>query len=329
VQQLVPAGVTAGGTVQCVSWPGWTSQRVSPAGVALDRPCSGRGVDGPAYLSGVLSIDDVDKLDQLLGPLAPLDAAKAALRAGKALVLTPHTLDPQGRVWVQGQPYDDSPLPKPVSLPGFEVLSGAMPAQVIVGPAALGAAPLKGQVAPDPSTAYLLVSPSGADSPDRPSAEDRLALGLVKAGVSGGVLDVGTSVDPVLLTLAIGAAATVLLALLAGLMVTALALADGRADLQTLAAVGGPPRVRRRFAAASAGFVTGLGCLVGAVSGLAVAWVLLPLLSDANAYGELTRGLFVVPWASLAFVVVAVPLLTALVAGATTRSRIALTRRPD
>jgi putative ABC transport system permease protein len=329
VQQLVPASAKAGGTTQCVSWPGWTSQKVSPSGVALDQPCRGRTVAGPSFLTGVLVVDDVDRLDQLLGPLAPLDAAKAALRAGKALVLTPHTLDPQGRVWIQAQPYDDSPLPTPVSLPGFEVLSGAYPAQVIVGPDALGAAPLKGVLAPDPSTAYLLVAPSTGDSPDRPSAEDRLTLALVKGGVNGGVLDAGVVVDPVLLTLAIGAAATVLLALLAGLMVTALALADGRADLQTLAAVGGPPRVRRRFAAASAGFVTGLGCLVGAVSGLAVAWVLLPLLSDANAYGELTRGPFAVPWASLGIVVVAVPLITALVAGATTRSRIALTRRPD
>ena len=105
--------------------------------------------------------------------------------------------------------------------------------------------------------------------------------------------------------------------------------ADGRADLQTLAAVGGPPRVRRRFAASSAGFVTGLGTLVGTVSGLVVAWVLLPLFGSTSVSGQLSRGPLAIPWGTVALVVLAVPVVTSAVAWATTRSRIALTRRPD
>jgi putative ABC transport system permease protein len=331
VRQLVPAAAQASGTgmVTCTSWPTWSSTDVSPRGVPLDQPCSGRSVSGNRNLSGVLEVQDVDALDQLLGPLAPLDEAKAALRAGKALVLTPHTLDPQGRVWLQAMRYDEGAAPTAVPVPGMEVLTGAFPSEVIVGPAALEAAPLRGLAVADPSYAWLLVAPASPDTADQPTTQDRITLAFAKAGLSGGVSDDGVVIDPVVLILGIGAVATLLLALIAGLMVTALALADGRADLQTLAAVGGPPRVRRRFAAASAGFVTGLGCLVGAVSGLAVAWVLLPLVGGVDANGALARGPFVVPWATMALVVVAVPLLTSAVAGATTRSRIALTRRPD
>ena len=209
------------------------------------------------------------------------------------------------------------------------MLAGTLPAQVILGPVALQSATLRSTVTTDPFSTYLLVSPLTADTPDSPTAADRVALALVRAGVGGGVLETGASADPALVTMAIGSAATLLLALLAGLMVSALALADGRADLQTLAAVGGPPRVRRRFAASSAGFVTGLGTLVGTVSGLVVAWVLLPLFGSTSVSGQLSRGPLAIPWGTVALVVLAVPVVTSAVAWATTRSRIALTRRPD
>ena len=119
----------------------------------------------------------------------------------------------------------------------------------------------------------------------------------------------------------VGAVVTALLALLAGLMVTGLALADGKADMQTLAAVGGPPWLRRRIAASSAAYVTVLGCVTGAVSGLVAARVLVPLFVRS------TGDLFRVPWPMIAFVVLAVPVLTAAVAFVTTRSTVELTRR--
>jgi putative ABC transport system permease protein len=111
------------------------------------------------------------------------------------------------------------------------------------------------------------------------------------------------------------------MALIAGLMVTALALADGRSDIATLAAVGAPPRARRRIAAASAGYVSLLGCTVGAVSGLAAAWVLIPLLRGAPTW--------VTPWQAVVGVIVGVPLVTTAAAYLFTRSRVEMVRRLD
>ena len=113
------------------------------------------------------------------------------------------------------------------------------------------------------------------------------------------------------------------MALLAGLMVTALALADGKSDLVTLAAVGAEPKVRRRMAASTAGFVSALGCAAGVVSGLVVAKLLVGLFYTVGGRA------FEVRWPLVAFVLVAIPLLTAAVAWLTTRSRVVIPRRTD
>ena len=89
------------------------------------------------------------------------------------------------------------------------------------------------------------------------------------------------------------------------------------------AAVGAEPRVRRRIAASSAGFVATLGCAAGVVSGLVLAWLLNPLF---NRFGAQTT---VIHWWLVAFVLVGIPLITAGAAWLTTRSRIVLTRRRD
>jgi putative ABC transport system permease protein len=108
---------------------------------------------------------------------------------------------------------------------------------------------------------------------------------------------------------------------------TGLAAADMRADLNTLAAVGGPPRTRRLVVAAQAGYIAGLGALVGlvagAVSGIALVFPL-TRVGDGLAPGPTTID---VPWLFLAGVVVGLPLLAALVAGLFTRTRLVLARR--
>jgi len=104
---------------------------------------------------------------------------------------------------------------------------------------------------------------------------------------------------------------------------TGSALADGKADHATLAAVGAPPGTRRRLGAATAGYVALLGCTVGVVSGLLGAYVLVPLLNGS------VRGYWVTPWAMIALVLVGVPLITAAAAWLTTRSSVPLTRRTD
>jgi putative ABC transport system permease protein len=114
---------------------------------------------------------------------------------------------------------------------------------------------------------------------------------------------------------------------------TGLAAADMRQDLDTMSAVGGPPRVRRLVVAAQAGFISGLGALVGlaggVITGVALTW---PLTRSGNrgpgeAFFDLGPTTIDVPWLFLAGVVIGLPLLAALVAGTFTRTRLVPARR--
>jgi len=111
------------------------------------------------------------------------------------------------------------------------------------------------------------------------------------------------------------------------LTATFLALSDARPDLATLSAVGASPRRRRGIAASYAlvvGFVGSvLGAAVGFIPGLAIT---VPL--TAPSYSD--TGPFIdVPWLLVVGLVVGLPLVTALVVGLTTRSRLPLVARLD
>lgn len=111
------------------------------------------------------------------------------------------------------------------------------------------------------------------------------------------------------------------------LTATFLALSEARSDLATLAAVGASPGTRRRVAAAYALVVgtvgAALGAVVGLVPGIAVA---VPLTS--TDYGTGPTGPFVdVPWLLVGGLVVVLPLLTAGLVLATSRSRLPLVAR--
>jgi putative ABC transport system permease protein len=111
------------------------------------------------------------------------------------------------------------------------------------------------------------------------------------------------------------------------LTATFLALSDARPDLATLSAVGASPRRRRSIAAAYAlvvGFVGSLlGAAVGFIPGIAVTY---PLTRPAYS----TRGPFLdVPWLLVVGLVVGLPVVTALVVAACTRSRMPLVARLD
>jgi len=115
------------------------------------------------------------------------------------------------------------------------------------------------------------------------------------------------------------------------LTATFLALSDARSDLATLSAVGASPRVRRRVAASYAG-VTGLvgallGVLVGFVPGIAVSF---PLTRGYSSDPAGTSSHFLdIPWLLIGSLVVVLPLLTALVVGLASRSRLPLVARVD
>ncbi|GGS58612.1 hypothetical protein GCM10010156_16600 [Planobispora rosea] len=120
---------------------------------------------------------------------------------------------------------------------------------------------------------------------------------------------------------------------------TGLAAADLRPDLATMASVGAPPGTRRLVVAGQAGFIAGLGVLVGAlagvVTGIGAAWHMtvqeyshtfvllrggLPPFPDGEPTVEL-------PWLFLAVIVIGLPVLAAAVAGLFARTRVTLTRR--
>lgn len=134
------------------------------------------------------------------------------------------------------------------------------------------------------------------------------------------------------------------LVLVATLISTALAQAEGRADLGTLAAVGATRRLRRAIAGSQA-FVVGmvgslLGLVIGFVPGVALTW---PLTAEATGsydpatgnttYSEAAQAAALpspvidIPWVWLAVVVVGVPLLAALVAAIAIRRSPQVTRR--
>jgi len=106
-----------------------------------------------------------------------------------------------------------------------------------------------------------------------------------------------------------------------------LALSDARPDLATLAAVGATPRTRRSVAAAYT-FVVAfvgavLGMLVGFVPGLAITRPLTRIYGPGGA----TSYFLDVPWLMIAVVVIGLPVLTALMVGAATRSRLPMVSR--
>lgn len=135
--------------------------------------------------------------------------------------------------------------------------------------------------------------------------------------------------DDVIIQLVLGALGAVLM--LGGtLTATFLALSDARPDLATLSAVGAAPRTRRLVAAAYAVLVAFvgavLGAVVGAIPGLAIARVL--TISSGYGDGSATMGPFLdVPWLLILGLVLGLPVLTALVVGLVSRSRLPLTAR--
>ncbi|GAA2474871.1 ABC transporter permease [Streptomyces gobitricini] len=119
---------------------------------------------------------------------------------------------------------------------------------------------------------------------------------------------------------------------------TGLAQADAEADLKTLAAVGAPPRVRRTLSGFQCGVVAVMGVLLGSAAGVLPAiglrlterrqqmsWYEQAL--DLGGLMERPQVPIIVPWGTLAALLVAVPVGAALLAALVTRSRGALARR--
>ncbi len=113
---------------------------------------------------------------------------------------------------------------------------------------------------------------------------------------------------------------------------TFLSLADARGDLTTLAAVGAAPRTRRRVAAGYALVIGGLGAVLGTLIGLIPGIAVSFPLTNRGGYGFDTAGsshYLDIPWLTIAMLVLALPLLTAVSVALFTRSRLPLLARSD
>ncbi|MEU9762988.1 FtsX-like permease family protein [Streptomyces sp. NPDC047985] len=119
----------------------------------------------------------------------------------------------------------------------------------------------------------------------------------------------------------------------AAAITTGLAKADAEADLTTLSAVGAPPGVRRTLTGFQCLVVALTGVVLGTITGLvpAVALRLVDLREALAAMRsepmESAYTPIVLPWGTLAVLVVGVPLLAGALAAAITRSRQTLARR--
>jgi putative ABC transport system permease protein len=112
------------------------------------------------------------------------------------------------------------------------------------------------------------------------------------------------------------------------LTATFLALSDARPDLATLSAVGASPRTRRAVASAfavSVGLVgAALGAAVGFIPGIAISY---PLTRNYGSIGP--SHYLAIPWLEIVGLVVALPIVTALVVGLVARSRLPMVARLD
>ncbi|MDI2131922.1 FtsX-like permease family protein [Yinghuangia seranimata] len=123
------------------------------------------------------------------------------------------------------------------------------------------------------------------------------------------------------------AASALVVALGAVAVATGLALADGRADLATLGAVGAPPYVRRMLSAAQSWTIaligTALGLVVGLLPAAALRWKTTDTVEElARVSGIDPPGTpLVVPWGQMGLALLVLPLVAAALAALFTRSR--------
>lgn len=235
---------------------------------------------------------------------APDAGVRAALAEGKVVVFDECLVSPAGTVRFTAN------LPEPVELPAYVARwrPGAESHRLVLSPMYVSGE-TNARLGWDGYTDTALVT--------HPATATEAQIATLRAAAEDAGVDNYVESDP-----ADDSAATSfalvgfagLVALLGAGVTVALAAADGRADLATLAALGASPRRRRMIAGAQALVVTGLGTVTGLVVGTGVGFASVPV--------DLT-----VPWPHLALTGLAVPLLTALVAMAATPGRLPMIQR--
>lgn len=124
---------------------------------------------------------------------------------------------------------------------------------------------------------------------------------------------------------------------------TGLAITDGQADLETLAAVGARPRVRRALAGSQASITAAIGAILGSATGLVPAVAVIEARSHsflqsafearsgpgrfASAPSVHAESYLAIPWWFLLGTIVIVPMLAGTGAALVTRSKVEIRRR--
>ena len=116
-----------------------------------------------------------------------------------------------------------------------------------------------------------------------------------------------------------------MVALIGTFVAVGLAAAEARPDLETLAAVGAEPSVRRRLGAAQAGAIVVPGTALGLLGGVAGGWMLTRLSGQTSGASMLWR--LTIPWGQTTLLGLGIPLLAIAMGYLTTRSRLPLRRR--
>jgi putative ABC transport system permease protein len=306
--------------------------------LAEDWRCK-EGSGGGAYVDGGVAVADA-KLLKVLGIDDP--AAEKALAAGQIVSFDKRNVDSKGKIGIRlitDIEAADRAAEKGQQPPGeIKTFTAHMAAKTnsyglstLLTPAAA-------------KSAGLTTVPLGAYfSTDRmPSTEQRQRLDgeLDKTGAAVNLhIEEGYTSENSIVMLALTVFAGLITIGAAGIA-TGLAQADAEADLKTLAAVGAPPRVRRTLSGFQCGVVAAMGVVLGSAAGVLPAiglrlteerqqraWYEQALDEGWAAMDSVPYVPIVVPWETLAALLVAVPVGAALLAALVTRSRGALARR--
>jgi putative ABC transport system permease protein len=341
VQQVYEAGLpSCSGSSECFVTPTAAPARQCPYDVEVlrrdptppeqraarrDPRCEGLGLLYRQYDStygdrSTLIIEDnaVQAITNL--PSDDVEAASAALRAGKVFVDSPRYID-DGQVTLRITSLNlssdsKSEATRTVRVPAFAPTHRPQSPVTLMTPATAQSLGVRSK--PWLTLATTSRMPTLAEQ-DRLQAAIRGSVYVERGPEPGSDL-------PALLGLAIVAG---VIAVGAAAISTALAAADSRPDLATLAAVGASPRVRRTLVLSQAGVIAGLGSLLGAVAGLGAALAILLAINRgyADAWPAPTPYPIVVPWLNIAVGLVVVPAVAMLGAALLTPSRLPIERR--
>ncbi|MFE7128377.1 FtsX-like permease family protein [Streptomyces sp. NPDC057617] len=292
-----------------------------------------------SYVNGGVLVGDAAVM-KVLGIDDP--AAVKALADGKAVSFDKRNVDTDGKIGIRlitdrekaaEAIVKNLPAPGVVkSIPAYQVSGdpNAYGVTMLLTPATARAAGLSTV----PVGAYFTTS-----APPSDTQKQKLESELDKTGSSVQLdIEAGFTSETNIVLLALTVFAGLVTIGAAGIA-TGLAQADAESDLKTLAAVGAPSRVRRTLSGFQCGVVAVMGVLLGSAAGVlpAIGLRLTERRSSLNAYHKaLDEGLnsvslpyvpVVIPWGTLAALLIAVPLGAAVLAALVTRSHRTLGRR--